>query len=517
MTKTVGTKWLGTLLVLIMSVSGAAVGQLSVGTPFGDHMVVQRDQQNPFWGWAGPGSWIEVTFNGLTLTAKSGDDGKWSVLLPRTPAGGPHTLSVVSGSDTLWIRDILAGEVWLASGQSNMSFRLDQTSGADADIPDASSSLLRLCTVPRMRSDTAQATGKAVWEVCTPKVAARFSAVGYYFGDSLARMLKVPVGIIHASWGGTPAESWVPTSVLQGDPMLHPILVRWDEAAATFPEANAAFQRELPQLMEKWRKDSADAVNKGMAPPSRPQAPKGPGHRDSPAGQWNAMINPLVPYGIRGVIWYQGEANASRAYQYRTLFPALIRHWRDAWKEDLPFYYVQLPNLKRRSGSGWPELREAQLMTLSVPHTGMVVSIDVGDSLDLHPRNKKPVGHRLASIALRETYGSGHASGMGPLYAGSIIGNGRIRIRFTCANGGLQLLKTGSTGFVIAGEDSVFHDAQAAVEGQDVVVWSTKVTTPIAVRYAWGENPAWSLLDGSRSPASPFRTDDWPETTYSRR
>jgi sialate O-acetylesterase len=229
------------------------------------------------------------------------------------------------------------------------------------------------------------------------------------------------------------------------------------------------------------------------------------------------MINPLVPFTIRGVIWYQGEANASRAYQYRTLFPALITHWRNAWNEKFPFYFVQLPNLKRKHGSGWPELREAQLMTLSVENTGMVVTIDVGDSLDLHPRNKKPVGDRLAALAAARTYGIPGIADTGPVYEGAAREGNAIRVRMTPGKGRIRSVDDAVRGFTVAGPDRVFRVARARIEGHEVIVWSDDIAEPVAVRYAWGENPAWSITDDTGFPASPFRTDDWPEVTFHRR
>ena len=281
------------------------------------------------------------------------------------------------------------------------------------------------------------------------------------------------------------------------------------------------FNRDEQKLIDEWKIDSANAVNKGMAPPRRPSKPDGPGTRNQPAGLFNGMIFPLSPFSFQGVIWYQGEANASRAYQYRKLFPALIKNWRALWSEgDFPFFFVQLPNLNREpepSKSGWAELREAQLMTLSLPNTGMAVTIDVGDPTDLHPKNKFDVGYRLSLIALNKIYTKEEISFSGPIYNSSRKEGNKFLIKFNHVADGLSS-KDGEAlrGFKIAGENKIFVDASVEIKGDMLIVWNDNVVDPISVRYAWADNPDCNLINSANLPASPFRTDDWPEVTFGK-
>lgn len=482
---------------------------------FGDRMVLQRDRPVAVWGWDVPGTTVRVDLAGRSATAVADADSAWIVRLAPLPAGGPYDLAVHGSAVWRW-SDVLVGEVWLASGQSNMEFRLDRSEEADDAIAD---SLFRLGTVSRALSETPQKDGAASWILSGAKLTGRFSAVATWFGRMLRDSLRVPVGIIHASWGGTAAESWVPRRVLEDDTTFRSILDRWEESVRTFPERQAEYLRRKPELDAKWLQDSAAAAADHRAPPARPSLPRGPGSRDTPSGQWNAMIHPWLPAAIRGVIWYQGEANATRATQYRRLFPALIEAWRTGWKDEtMPFYFVQLPNLKRGLDlrkEGWPDLREAQRAALAVPNTGMAVTIDVGDPMDLHPRVKRPVGERLALLALNRTYGRSGTTASGPLYAGHRVDGSRIMVRFTELGGGLRgRVGPELTGFLIAADDQVFRPAQARIEGDEVVVWRTDVPHPVAVRYAWAEDPDWSLMNAARLPASPFRTDAWREVTF---
>jgi len=498
-----------------------AESQVRLASIFGDNMIVQRDVPIPVWGQAPPGATITIRLSYATASTSADNEGNWKATISKLAAGGPFDLTVVS-SETLIVRNVLVGEVWLCSGQSNMEFRLDRSDAADSVIAAALNPKIRLCTVQRAVSETAQISAKASWVESSPTTVGRFSAVAYFFGKKLLEELDVPVGLVHASWGGTAAESWMPPMVLADDSEFAPILQRWQSDLKKFPELNATFQDRLPALMAQWRSDSAAAAADGKAPPARPQLPRGPGSRDTPSGQWNAMIHPLIPFAVKGVIWYQGEANASRAYQYRRLFPALIRSWRKTWEnEKLPFYYVQLPNLFRQpdpSKSVWAELRESQLQTLSLTNTGMAVTIDVGDSMDIHPRNKKPVGERLARIALNKDYGHSQVVPSGPVYAGYRPDGASIRISFSEIDGGLLARSVDNiTGFVVAGEDRIFVPARAKIEANEVVVWCDRVQQPVAVRYAWGDNPEWSLMNAAGLPASPFRTDDWPLTTFGRK
>ena len=419
------------------------------------------------------------------------------------------------------------------------------------------------------------------WVVTTPKEAAGFSAVGFYFGRELYRRLKIPLGLIHTSWGGTPAEAWTGHAGLTADPSFKAILDRYDKELADLPR----LRREHARLLAEWESKYAvrDEGNKGeglgYARPEQSVAgwkkmnlpqlwesaglnldgsiwfrkevdvPQGwagrdltlslgpiddydttyfngervgsTGNQNSPSVLYNAMLAPLTPYAVRGAVWYQGESNAGRAYQYRALFPAMIRDWRSAWGAgDFPFYFVQLANWKARKtdsiDSEWAELREAQTMTMrSVPHTGMAVTIDIGNPDDIHPRNKLDVGLRLARWALAADYGQ-KLEESGPLYDSNTVGGDKVRVRFKHA-AGLKTSDGGAPkGFFVAGDDHKFHPAEARIEGDAVVVWSREVSRPVAVRYAWADNPACNLYNGANLPASPFRTDDWPGLTAGR-
>jgi sialate O-acetylesterase len=433
--------------------------------------------------------------------------------------GGPFTM-VISGTNSIRLQNVMVGDVWICSGQSNMTFELKKTTYAAEDVAGARNPMIRLYTVPRVVSETLRTESKGQWTVCTPEQAEDFSAVGYFFGKALQESLGVAIGLVHVSWGGTAAEGWVSRGLLESNPEFSPILDRWNRDVENYPAAIEEFTRQLPALTAKWKIDSVEAVQKGRALPRKPTAPRGPGHRDTPSGQFYGMLTTVIPFAMRGVIWYQGEGNASRAEQYRTLFPALIAEWRSLWKQgEFPFYFVQLPNLFRQpepSKSGWAELREAQLMTLSVPNTGMAVTIDVGDPKDLHPTNKRPVGERLARAALASTYGKRIASS-GPVYSSMKIVKNSVVI--TMAIGAESLTARGGTlsGFTIAGNDKKFVPADAVITGNTITVSAASVQQPAAVRYGWADNPNCTLYNNAGLPASPFRTDRWPEVTAGKR
>jgi sialate O-acetylesterase len=338
--------------------------------------------------------------------------------------------------------------------------------------------------------------------------------VAYFFGRYLHKELNVPVGLIHTSWGGTPAEAWTRREVLEANPDCAPILKRYDDAVAKYPQAMKEYEQKLAEWKEAAQKAKAESTN----PPRRPGEPFGPGHPHSPAGLYNAMIAPLIPYGIAGAIWYQGESNAGRAYQYRTLFPDMIKNWRNDWGVGkFPFLFVQLANFMKTKPepdeSAWAELREAQTMTLALPNTGMAVIIDIGDADDIHPKNKQDVGKRLALWALANTYGKKLVYS-GPIYKSMKVDGNSIVLSFDHVGGGL-VAKGGEEleGFAIAGSDKKFVWADARINGDTVIVSSDKVSEPVAVRYAWADNPVCNLYNKEELPASPFRTDEWPGVT----
>ncbi len=496
-------------------------GNVMLPSIFSSNMVLQRNAPIPVWGKAALGEKITVSFNGQEVQSTAGEDSLWRVSLSATHEGGPYTMTI-AGNDTVVLTNVLVGVVWICSGQSNMEFTLAKSIDADKDIPQAKYPNIRLFLIKKKIADVPQFTCEAEWEECTSKSVKNFSAVAYYFGRRLHEVLNVPIGLVQPTWGGTPAECWTSREVLESSSELVAILDKWREDLERYPEAKKEYDAKLPQVMVEWEAAAAKARAAGQADPPRPQEPRGPGTRNTPSGQFNAMIAPIIPFAMKGVIWYQGEANAARAYQYRTLFPAMITDWRQRWGQgDFPFYFVQLPNLKRGpepSTSGWAELREAQLMTLSLPNTGMAVTIDVGDSTNLHPTNKKLVGLRLARIAEALLYGKGNEEYSGPIYKSMKIEGANVRLQFDHVGGGLVAGENALlSGFTIAGADKQFYSAEAKIEGDEIIVSNSNVSSPVSVRYAWADNPHCNLYNKAGLPASPFRTDDWPEVTFSRR
>lgn len=440
-------------------------------------MVLQQDKPIYIWGEADEGESVEVRFLGKKATAQS-SDGRWMVQFPSAKAGGPHRLTI-SGENSITLTNVMVGEVWIASGQSNMEWPLTRTQHAQETIEKASHSNLRLFTVPRTKAEKPAQNVDGEWKICTPETVSSFSAVAYYFGRDLLETRSVPVGIIHTSWGGSPAEVWMSHETLQTDHQYREQILR-------NPSSN-------------W----------------------------PPSSLYNGMIAPLIPYSLRGAIWYQGESNASRAYHYRSLFRDMITNWRRDWGQGpFPFLEVQLAawdkNRKRTIEeitaqpveSDWAELREAQLLAAqTLPNVGMAVTIDVGDKDDIHPQNKEPVGKRLALAARHIAYGE-EIVYSGPLFSSSEVEGNQIVLHFEHVGSGLTTpdgkpLK----GFAIAGSDHEFVWAEARIEGDSVVVSSPEVSNPVAVRYAWADYPVANLYNREGLPASPFRTDDFPMTT----
>jgi sialate O-acetylesterase len=409
----------------------------------------------------------------------------------------------ISGTNTITIHDVLVGEVWVGSGQSNMEFVLSNAVNHDEEIANASYPLMHLFHVKRAVSEKPLDDVTGTWEVCSPQAVPRFSAVEYFFGRHLHQTLHVPVGLIESDWGGTPAQSWTSHEALAADPALKFIQDDWDRILNNYPSAKSTYDKRL----EDWNKAAADAKASGKTPPNRPLAPQGPGHPNTPSGLFNAMINPLTPYGIRGVIWYQGESNASEAhaYKYRRLFGDMIEDWRNRWGEgDFPFLFVQLANFQ--TNGWWPILRESQTETLRLRNTGMAVAIDIGESRDIHPKNKQDVGNRLALAAMHIAYAQ-PVEYSGPVFQQAIPESGRMRVYFTHADG-MQPRGGGAvTGFMVGGADGKFVPADAKIEGNTVVVSSSDVQNPTSVRYAWADDPQSNLVNQAGLPAGPFRSD----------
>jgi sialate O-acetylesterase len=499
---------------------------------FTDHAVLQRGKPLPVWGTADPGEEVVILLKSAANSAgarvTAGLDGRWMVKLPEQQAGGPYTLSAQGKANTATLKDILVGEVWVCSGQSNMEWPLRASFEADKAITAAANPMLRLFTVPKKTATEPQKTVQGEWKECTPETVPGFSAVAYYFGRDLQKALGVPVGLIHTSWGGTPAEAWTSKESLNAEPTLthyHQELAKrvkdYDPAKAR--EQHEAAVARYEEAAAKYKEAVEKAKAEGQPAPKAPtlrrppmlQAPdKSP---NAPSSLYNAMIAPLLPYAIEGAIWYQGESNAGRAYEYRTLFAAMIRDWRKQWGYDLPFLCVQLaPFMKitaEPGDSAWAELREAQhLATKTLPKVGMAVITDVGEENDIHPKKKGPVGARLALLA-RQIANGQHIVAMGPVYKGMKVEGNRAVLSFDNVGGGLECRGDKLTGFTVAGEDKKFHNAEAEIRGDTVVVHSPAVEKPVAVRFGWANYPVVNLWNKDGLPATPFRTDDWPGVT----
>jgi sialate O-acetylesterase len=437
------------------------------------------------------------------------------VKLDPLQVGGPYPMTV-RGKNTITLQKVLVGEVWLCSGQSNMSLSVTSVNNAPQEIAAANYPHLRLISVPVKGTQTPQTDFVGHWAPCSPATVAGFSAVAYFFGRDLYQKLNIPIGLIHCSWGGSSCEAWVQRSVLESDSQYKPLLESTDQRVATWDQAklDANYQRQLAQ----WKKIATAAKAAGKPVPQGPRAAQDfriGQHRS--ANLYNGMLLPLIPYAIRGAIWYQGESNAGRAYQYRSLFPLMIRSWRHDWQEgDFPFYFVQLANFRKvkpaPAESDWAELREAQSMTLTLPHTGQAVIIDIGDADNIHPKNKQDVGKRLALWALAKDYCQ-DVIYSGPVYQGMKIDGSRLVLSFGSVGGGLVARGSSLEGFTIAGADRKFVAAEARIDGDTVVVSSPQVPAPVAVRYAWADNPVCNLYSQAGLPASGFRTDQWPGIT----
>ncbi len=484
--------------------------------PFTDHAVLQRNTVVPVWGRSTPGEKITVRFNGQRLKTTAGPDGRWTVQLAPMPANAAGAELVVAGTSTVTLHDVVVGEVWLVSGQSNMEWPLSLAKDGRAEVAAANQPLIRHLGVGHspadLPTDTVETSG---WRLAAPDTAGSFSAVGYFFARELVRKLGVPVGIINSSWGGTPIESWLAKSVLEKTSAWPAFSAEWRKALEVFPQKTA----EYPALDAAWRKadDEQRATGKLNTLPW-PHPPVGPGTAYAPGGLFNGMIRPLAPYALRGVLWYQGESNVGHEAEYRELFPAMIQSWRGTWLRDkpltgpgreFPFYFVQLPNYAEGDAGGrkWAALREAQAAALALPNTGMVVTIDVGEPENLHPTNKLPVGERLALVAEANTYGLA-VEWSGPLFESAVREGSALRVKFTHATG-LALRVTPPTGFEVAGADKIFHPATARIESKSIAVSTPEVPEPVAVRYAWTNSPAASLYNSAGLPAAPFRSDSW--------
>jgi len=454
---------------------------------FGDAMVLQRDLPVPVWGWTDAGEEVTVVLGDQTKTAKADQNGRWQITLDALKANAEGQTLHVTGSNTIELKDVLVGEVWICSGQSNMEWTLSNSLNAKEEVAAANHPQIRLFNVPgHTTSSIAKDECPGNWQICQPDSVGGFSAVGYFFGRRLQQELNVPIGLVGSNWGGTRIEPWTSPAGFHSVPELKAIA------------------------------DQVDAYTE-----------KTEVGGSSPSAIYNAMVHPLAPFAMRGAIWYQGESNGNEGESYYHKTQALVNGWRELFNPDLAFYWVQLanfqqPNDSAEGGDGWAKLREAQTKALNIKHTGMAVIIDIGEAADIHPRNKQDVGWRLAQWALNQTYGKQDLVPCGPLYKSHKVEGNSIRVSFDHIGSGLMVgekdglepTKEVTDGklqrFAVAGADKKWHWADATIDGGDVVVKSAEVAEPVAVRYAYSMNPTGANLYNKEGiPASPFRTDDW--------
>ena len=458
-------------------------GEIKLPKLFSDHMVLQRETEANLWGWAAPGEEVKIALGDSTATAKADDSGKWKAKLKTPAAGGPFELSF-KGSNEITLKDVYVGEVWIASGQSNMEWTVAASANPQEEAANAKYPTIRMIKVQKVPAEkpvddipvdpgTKKTTPTSGWAVCAPDTAPSYSAVGYYFARYLQQELKVPVGIINTSWGGTVCEAWTSQEALAGVPSL------------------------------KYMADRKPEVGPGKQNPNQPTV------------LYNGMLAPVVPFSIKGAIWYQGESNVGRADEYRTLFPTMIADWRQRFGQgDFPFLFVQLAPYKYDGSTKLAELWDSQLKTLALSkNTGMCVTTDITNINDIHPKNKQDVGKRLALWALANNYGQKDLVYSGPLYDSHEIEGSKIRIKFKHGAGLMAKDEKPLTHFQIAGEDQKFVEAKAEIDGDTLVVSSETVQKPVAVRFAWSPIAEPNLFNKAGLPASPFRTDDWKLTT----
>jgi sialate O-acetylesterase len=509
------TRFLYTILALAALALPALRAELKLPAIIGDHMVLQQKLANPIWGWDSPGAKVTVAFGDETHETRAGSDGRWTVRLAPHPANSTPATLTITGSSTVTIRDVLVGEVWVCSGQSNMQFDLIGSYTGDLEAAASDYPAIRLITVAQVGALTPQNDFKGAWTPATPTSTRQFSAVGFLYGRFLHQILKVPVGLIDVSFGSSPAEAWIRREALERDPRFSATM-----AAAAKQDAHytsPAGQEDFAKSVTAWAKQNEAARAAGKTPPFKPRfwmdGPRRPGNL------FAGMLHPLIGYGIKGAIWYQGEANAARAWEYNELFPFLITQWRQEWGQgDFPFYWAQLADHgaeKDAPGdSRWAEAREAQSKTLRVANTGQAVTINLGEGRDIHPRAKYDVAARLVRWALVKDYGLDFPY-RSPEFKSLEITGAKALVTLDCFDSSLYAFDTPApVGFAICGPDKVWHWAQAAIKGTaQVEVWSDAVPAPVAVRYAWADNPRCNLYARHGLPVTPFRTDNFEPVT----
>ncbi|MDZ4287254.1 MAG: sialate O-acetylesterase [Prosthecobacter sp.] len=479
---------------------------------FSDHMVLQAGAEVPVWGWAEPGEAVTVSVADQTMTATTDAQGKWTAKLGKLKAGDePQTLTI-KGANTLVVKDVLVGEVWLASGQSNMAFTFKSGAYPERMSQEANLPKIRVFTVKQHSTRTPQTNCEGSWIIASPETVGNFSAVAYFFGQELHNELKAPVGMVVSSWGGTDIAAWTSEEVQTPNPALKAQLEAWKASEKTYDPVKAKALND--KQIEAWNKKVAAAKKAGNSFPRKPSLKRQPSlDQNHPGNLYNGMIAPLIPYALRGAIWYQGEHNCSsveKAKLYATQLPLLVQDWRTRWGQEFPFAWVQLPNFEQAAFR--PLVREAMLKSLAIKNTGMAVTIDIGEAKDNHPKNKPEVGRRLSLWALGTVYGKAVPAISGPLPLIREVRENHIAVTFKHANEGLVAKGAELKGFEIAGADRVWKPATAKIAGDEVLISNPEVPKPAAVRYSWASYPDGNLYNGAGLPASPFRSDDWEVT-----
>jgi sialate O-acetylesterase len=509
------------LIAAILLVFSASLAQANVVLPdvISAAMVLQRDRSVPIWGRAEAGE--EVRFAGQLKKTVAGTDGKWLLRLDPLKTNSTPATMMISGRNTIELKDILVGEVWLVSGQSNMQRLLRETDNGEAAIAAANHPSIRLFNVSRPVAFRHQPPPLAVWQACSPESVREFSAAGYYFAVELQKELKVPLGLINSSYGGSQAEAWTPVEYLLASDDLKPTVERTKIWESERPRVKEEYEQQLKQ----WRVDADKAKAAGARPQPSPAVPDALREYRIASSIYDGMIAPLIPFSIRGAFWYQGESNEARAQQYGLLLPTMIKAWRERWGEgDFPFGIVQLPNYRDQkpepADEAWSHVREAQRRTaLITRNTGLIVTIDIGEARDIHPKNKLDVGRRMARWALADVYGR-KLTRAGPTFSNAKIAGSKIVLTFVDVGQGLKIRDGDKLDeFAIAGVDHKWYWAQARIVSKNrVEVWSDAVPQPLAVRYAFNNNPKHpNLTNETGLPAAPFRTDNWPGPTDGKR
>ncbi len=512
------------MLALSASMGFAAPAQATVkpAALFSDHMVVQQQSVTPVWGWGDPGEKVTVSIGSRSQSAVTGIDGRWMARVSGVVASAaPTTLTIKGASNTVTVNDVLVGDVWLASGQSNMDFTVSNEHKSFAGVQNQAEEIaaanypqIRMFTVDLKLTDKPQDDVTGHWAVCSPQTVGDMSAVAYMFAREIYKDRKIPVGIIDSTWGGSSAQCWISRETLVGDPLLKPLVDSYETYIATWtPEsAQTAYQASLA----KWNDDVAAAKAAGKSAPRKPKEPRNP-HEDqhNPYLLYNGMIVPVAPYAIRGAIWYQGESNGPTAPLYLDMMQKLVGNWRAIWGQgDFPFIQVQLAGsgkstdspIQGRSQSA--VIRFAQLnATKTTPNVFMATAVDIGDAVSIHPKNKQEVGRRLGLVARSQVYGEPGIEFAGPLYDSVSFDGTNATIKFAHADSGLEVHGDKLTGFAISGDGQTWFTGTVQIVGNTVVVTSDQVAKPTAVRYAWADMPVTPLYNKAGLPASPFATD----------